>query len=76
MIMMLCVSQVLVLRNHGIMALGESVEEAFYSIYHIQAACQIQVVNRNTLTHTHYLLTYSCPTGDKCSNCMCVGECE
>lgn len=35
--------KVLVLRNHGIMALGESVEEAFYSIYHIQAACQIQV---------------------------------
>ncbi|KAF7199661.1 beta-adducin isoform X1 [Nothobranchius furzeri] len=35
--------KVLVLRNHGIVALGESVEEAFYSIYHIQAACQIQV---------------------------------
>ncbi|KAM6930627.1 beta-adducin [Xenentodon cancila] len=35
--------KVLVLRNHGIMALGESVEEAFYTIYHIQAACQIQV---------------------------------
>lgn len=36
--------QVLVLRNHGIVALGESVEEAFYTIYHIQAACQIQVI--------------------------------
>uniref|UniRef100_A0A8C6STE3 Adducin 2 (beta) n=1 Tax=Neogobius melanostomus TaxID=47308 RepID=A0A8C6STE3_9GOBI len=35
--------KVLVLRNHGIVALGETVEEAFYSIYHIQAACQIQV---------------------------------
>ncbi|XP_073322812.1 beta-adducin isoform X1 [Pagrus major] len=35
--------KVLVLRNHGIVALGESVEEAFYAIYHIQAACQIQV---------------------------------
>ncbi|KAA8592947.1 hypothetical protein FQN60_018402 [Etheostoma spectabile] len=34
--------KVLVLRNHGIIALGESVEEAFYTIYHIQAACQIQ----------------------------------
>ncbi|XP_042187364.1 beta-adducin-like isoform X2 [Oncorhynchus tshawytscha] len=34
--------KVLVLRNHGIVALGESVEEAFYTIYHIQAACQIQ----------------------------------
>ncbi|XP_056131398.1 beta-adducin isoform X3 [Lampris incognitus] len=35
--------KVMVLRNHGIVALGESVEEAFYTIYHIQAACQIQV---------------------------------
>ncbi|KAI4821225.1 hypothetical protein KUCAC02_029167 [Chaenocephalus aceratus] len=35
--------KVLVLRNHGIVALGESVEEAFYTIFHIQAACQIQV---------------------------------
>ncbi|XP_059910180.1 beta-adducin isoform X1 [Gadus macrocephalus] len=35
--------KVLVLRNHGIVALGESVEEAFYTIYHIQSACQIQV---------------------------------
>ncbi|KTG03126.1 hypothetical protein cypCar_00026919 [Cyprinus carpio] len=34
--------KVLVLRNHGIVALGESVEEAFYTIYHIQTACQIQ----------------------------------
>ncbi|XP_076854060.1 beta-adducin isoform X2 [Brachyhypopomus gauderio] len=36
-------SKVLVLRNHGIVALGDSVEEAFYTIYHVQAACQIQV---------------------------------
>ncbi|XP_036454585.1 beta-adducin isoform X2 [Colossoma macropomum] len=35
--------KVLVLRNHGIVALGESMEEAFYTIYHIQSACQIQV---------------------------------
>ncbi|XP_059404692.1 beta-adducin isoform X2 [Carassius carassius] len=35
--------KVLVLRNHGIVALGESVEEAFYTMYHIQTACQIQV---------------------------------
>ncbi|XP_057182898.1 beta-adducin isoform X3 [Triplophysa rosa] len=35
--------KVLVLRNHGIVALGETVEEAFYTIYHIQNACQIQV---------------------------------
>lgn len=45
--------QVLVLRNHGIVALGESMEEAFYTIYHIQAACQIQVL------HAHIGLTYN-----------------
>lgn len=38
--------KVLVLRNHGFIALGESVEEAFYTIYHIQTACQIQVGNK------------------------------
>lgn len=48
--------QVLVLRNHGIVALGESVEEAFYAIYHIQAACQIQVLH--THAHTDSQLTY------------------
>ncbi|XP_069473751.1 beta-adducin isoform X2 [Ambystoma mexicanum] len=35
--------KVLVLRNHGVVALGESVEEAFYQIFHVQAACEIQV---------------------------------
>uniref|UniRef100_A0A4W5RIZ6 Adducin 2 (beta) n=1 Tax=Hucho hucho TaxID=62062 RepID=A0A4W5RIZ6_9TELE len=41
--------KVLLLRNHGIVALGESVEEAFYTIYHIQAACQIQVQRHTSL---------------------------
>ncbi|XP_073509686.1 beta-adducin isoform X1 [Phyllobates terribilis] len=36
--------KVLVLRNHGVVALGESVEEAFYKIFHLQAACEIQVL--------------------------------
>lgn len=35
--------KVLVLRNHGVVALGESVEEAFYKIFHLEAACEIQV---------------------------------
>lgn len=48
------------LRNHGIVALGESVEEAFYTIYHIQAACQIQV---HTHTHTHTRVTKQCSSG-------------
>ncbi|XP_044135234.1 beta-adducin isoform X3 [Bufo gargarizans] len=34
--------KVLVLRNHGVVSLGESVEEAFYKIFHLQAACEIQ----------------------------------
>lgn len=49
--------KVLVLRNHGIVALGESVEEAFYAIYHIQAACQIQVHAHKHLIET-YLFTW------------------
>lgn len=31
------------LRNHGVVALGDTVEEAFYKVFHLQAACEIQV---------------------------------
>ena len=46
----MCVLQVLVLRNHGVVALGETIEEAFHYIYNAQYACEIQV---HTHTHTH-----------------------
>ncbi|XP_059425735.1 gamma-adducin-like isoform X2 [Carassius carassius] len=36
-------AKVLVLRNHGIVALGETIEEAFHYIYNAQLACEIQV---------------------------------
>ncbi|XP_075907444.1 gamma-adducin-like isoform X1 [Nelusetta ayraudi] len=36
-------SKVLVLRNHGVVALGETIEEAFHFIYNAQYACEIQV---------------------------------
>ncbi len=39
----LCVLQVLVLRNHGVVALGETIEEAFHYIHVAQFACEIQV---------------------------------
>ncbi|XP_055502945.1 gamma-adducin-like [Leucoraja erinacea] len=35
--------KVLVLRNHGVIALGETIEEAFHYIYNVQLACEIQV---------------------------------
>ncbi|XP_036402085.1 gamma-adducin-like isoform X3 [Megalops cyprinoides] len=35
--------KVLVLRNHGVVALGETIEEAFHYIYNAQLACEIQV---------------------------------
>uniref|UniRef100_A0A8C0XBT6 Class II aldolase/adducin N-terminal domain-containing protein n=1 Tax=Castor canadensis TaxID=51338 RepID=A0A8C0XBT6_CASCN len=35
--------KVLVLRNHGVVALGETVEEAFHYIFSVQMACEIQV---------------------------------
>ncbi|KAM5139112.1 gamma-adducin isoform 2-T7 [Callospermophilus lateralis] len=34
--------KVLVLRNHGVVALGETVEEAFHYIFNVQIACEIQ----------------------------------
>lgn len=33
----------MVLRNHGVLAMGETVEEAFHYMYHSQQACEIQV---------------------------------
>uniref|UniRef100_A0A494B9K4 Adducin 3 n=1 Tax=Mus musculus TaxID=10090 RepID=A0A494B9K4_MOUSE len=35
--------KVLVLRNHGMVALGETLEEAFHYIFNVQMACEIQV---------------------------------
>ncbi|XP_069450953.1 alpha-adducin isoform X6 [Ovis canadensis] len=36
-------SKVLILRNHGLVSVGESVEEAFYFIHNLVVACEIQV---------------------------------
>ncbi|XP_042638568.1 alpha-adducin [Orycteropus afer afer] len=36
-------SKVLVLRNHGLVSVGETVEEAFYYIHNLVVACEIQV---------------------------------
>lgn len=36
-------SQVLILRNHGLVSVGETVEEAFYYIHNLVTACEIQV---------------------------------
>nr|XP_033806457.1 alpha-adducin isoform X9 [Geotrypetes seraphini] len=36
-------SKVLILRNHGLVTVGETVEEAFYYIHNLVAACEIQV---------------------------------
>ncbi|XP_075713432.1 alpha-adducin isoform X9 [Rhinoderma darwinii] len=36
-------SKVLILRNHGLVAMGETVEEAFYFIHNLVSACEIQV---------------------------------
>uniref|UniRef100_A0A8C5CRG8 Adducin 3 n=1 Tax=Gadus morhua TaxID=8049 RepID=A0A8C5CRG8_GADMO len=36
-------AKVLVLRNHGVVALGETIEEAFNFIYNVVYACEIQV---------------------------------
>jgi len=36
-------SKVMILRNHGLLTLGESVREAFELMYYLDCACQIQV---------------------------------
>lgn len=44
----------LVLRNHGVVALGETVEEAFHYIFSAQIACEIQVGKLSFHTHTFF----------------------
>ncbi|MGH8677520.1 MAG: class II aldolase/adducin family protein, partial [Burkholderiales bacterium] len=36
-------SKTMILRNHGMLALGESVAEAFELTYYLDRACQIQI---------------------------------
>jgi ribulose-5-phosphate 4-epimerase/fuculose-1-phosphate aldolase len=36
-------SKVMILRNHGLLTLGESVREAFELMYYLDCACQIQI---------------------------------
>ncbi len=36
-------SKAMILRNHGLLALGETVREAFEIMYYLDAACQIQI---------------------------------
>ena len=36
-------SRTMILRNHGLLALGDSVRDAFDRMYYLQCACQIQV---------------------------------
>ncbi|XP_045081154.1 alpha-adducin isoform X3 [Coregonus clupeaformis] len=36
-------SKVLILRNHGLVSVGETVEEAFYYIHNLVTACEVQV---------------------------------
>ncbi|XP_065071501.1 alpha-adducin-like [Rhopilema esculentum] len=36
-------NKVMILRNHGVVCLGETIEEAFSLLYHVIKACEIQV---------------------------------
>uniref|UniRef100_A0A087XVI4 Adducin 1 (alpha) n=1 Tax=Poecilia formosa TaxID=48698 RepID=A0A087XVI4_POEFO len=42
-------SKVLILRNHGLVSIGETVEEAFYYIHNLVTACEIQWTKEESL---------------------------
>uniref|UniRef100_A0A8C5NDX9 Gamma-adducin-like n=1 Tax=Gouania willdenowi TaxID=441366 RepID=A0A8C5NDX9_GOUWI len=42
-------AKVMILRNHGLLALGDTVEEAFHYVYHSQQACEVQVQQVNAM---------------------------
>ena len=48
-------AQVLILRNHGLVSVGESVEEAFYYIHNLVVACEIQVGGGHSVRSAAYL---------------------
>uniref|UniRef100_A0A4W5MR88 Adducin 3 (gamma) a n=1 Tax=Hucho hucho TaxID=62062 RepID=A0A4W5MR88_9TELE len=50
-------AKVLVLRNHGMVALGETIEEAFHYIYNAQYACEIQREKDNFKWTVYYPTT-------------------
>lgn len=39
---------VMILRNHGLLACGSSIAEAFAELYHLEQACQIQIAAQST----------------------------
>ncbi len=43
----------MILRNHGLLATGDSVARAFHEIYFLERACQIQVKALSSAT-LHY----------------------
>ncbi|KAG9354143.1 hypothetical protein JZ751_012267 [Albula glossodonta] len=45
-------SKVLILRNHGLVSVGETVEEAFYYIHNLVTACEIQYKARPRCSET------------------------
>lgn len=47
----------LVLRNHGVVALGETIEEAFHYIFNVQIACEIQV---RKIVYPHLFFFFFC----------------
>uniref|UniRef100_A0A3Q3R2G7 Class II aldolase/adducin N-terminal domain-containing protein n=1 Tax=Monopterus albus TaxID=43700 RepID=A0A3Q3R2G7_MONAL len=49
-------AKVMILRNHGLLALGETVEEAFHYVYHSQQACEIQVNALRCSSSTDHLV--------------------
>ena len=48
------VNKVMILRNHGLLAMGSSIEEAFYLAYNLVYACEIQVSCKEHLIIKRY----------------------
>ena len=46
-------SQVMILRNHGLLAIGRTIPEAFNSMYRLERACQVQLMALACNTELH-----------------------
>ena len=51
------VNMVMMLRNHGLLAMGRTIEEAFHFAYNLVYACEIQVSCRELLFMSDFVFT-------------------
>ena len=67
--------QVMFLRNHGVVACGGTIEEAFHYAFNLMAACEVQVCCSVCVYRCVFVCMCVCARAHACV-CVCVCACE